>query len=42
MNGEAVRTGGILTFCNEISRMKMQENIQKEVFLWQQQNKLKV
>lgn len=39
MNSGAMRTGGILTFCNEVSKIKMLEDAHEEVILWQQQNR---
>lgn len=42
VNGETTLASDILTFCDEMSKMKMRKSIREEVILWQQQNKLKI
>ena len=42
INGETSLANDILTFYEEMSKMKMRKSIREEVILWQQQNKLKI
>ena len=42
VNGETTLASVILTFYDEMSKMKTRKSIREEVILWQRQNKLKI
>lgn len=42
INGDITLAIDILTFYDQMSKMKMRKSIREEVILWQRQNKLKI
>lgn len=42
INGDTTLAIDILTFYDQMSKMRMRKSIREEVILWQRQNKLKI